>query len=78
MASSGNTAQISSIKKGAHYGRKINYSTVNPATGEVTQRSSIVLFVRAKVVSVECITMNNSPKSTTEMNNFLNSLIVKQ
>ena len=46
--------------------------------GEVTQRSSIVLFVRAKVVSVECITMNNSPKSTTEMNNFLNSLIVKQ
>ena len=77
MASSGNTAQISPIKKGAHYGRKINYSAVNSAIGEVTQRSSIVLFVRAKVVSVECITMKNSPKSTTEMINFLNSLKVK-
>ena len=77
MASSGNTAQISSIKKGAHYGRKINYSAVNPATGEVTQRSSIVLFVRAKVVSVECIAMNNSSKATTEMNSFLNSITVR-
>ena len=77
MASSGNTAQISSIKKGAYYGRKINYSAVNPATGEVTQRSSIVLFVRAKVVSVECIAMNNSSKATTEMNSFLNSITVR-
>ena len=77
MASSGNTAQISPIKKGDLYGRKISYSAVNPATGEVTQRSSVVLFVRAKVVSVECITMNDSPKSTTEMKNFLNSITVK-
>ena len=77
MASSGNTAQISPIKKGAHYGRKISYSAVNPATGEVTQRSSIVLFVRAKVVSVECIAMNNSFKATTEMNSFLNSITVR-
>lgn len=77
MASSGNTAQISPIKKGAQYGRKISYSAVNPATGEVNQRSSIVLFVRAKVVSVECITMNNSSKATTEMNSFLNSITMR-
>ena len=77
MASSGNTAQISSIKKGALYGRKISYSAVNPATGEVTQRSSVVLFVRAKVVSIECITMNNTSKAIAEMNSFLNSITVK-
>ena len=77
IASSGNTAQISPIKKGTHYGRKISYSAINPATGEITQRSSVVLFVRAKVVSIECIAIDNKEQSITEMNLFLNSITAK-
>lgn len=77
MASSGKTAQISSIKKGAHYGRKISYSAVNPDIGEITQRSSIVLFVRAKVVSIECIAIDNREQAIAEMNLFLNSITAK-
>lgn len=77
MASSGNTARISPIKKGAHYGRRIGYSAINPATGEITQRSSIVLFVHAKVVSIECIAIDNKKQSITEMNLFLNSITAK-
>ena len=77
MASSGNTAQVSPIKKGTHYGKRISYSAINPATGEITQRSSIVLFVHAKVVSIECITINNSSQAIAEMNLFLNSITTK-
>ena len=77
MVSSGNTARISPIKKGAHHGRRISYSAINPATGEITQRSSIVLFVHAKVVSIECITINNSSQAIAEMNLFLNSITTK-
>ena len=77
MASSGNTARISPIKKGAYYGRRIGYSAINPATGEITQRSSIVLFVHAKVVSIECITINNSSQTIAEINLFLNSITTK-
>ena len=77
MVSSGNTARISPIKKGAHHGRRISYSAINPATGEITQRSSIVLFVHAKVVSIECITINNSSQAIAEINLFLNSITTK-
>lgn len=77
MVSSGNTARISPIKKEAHHGRRISYSAINPATGEITQRSSIVLFVHAKVVSIECITINNSSQAIAEMNLFLNSITTK-
>jgi len=77
MASSGNTAQVSPIKKGTHYGRKISYSAINPITGEVTKCCSVVLFVRAKVVSIECITINNSSQAIAEMNLFLNSITTK-
>ena len=77
MVSSGNTARISLIKKGAHHGRRISYSAINPATGEITQRSSIVLFVHAKVVSIECITINNSSQAIAEINLFLNSITTK-
>ena len=77
MASSGNTARISPIKKGAHYGRRISYSAINPATDEITQHSSIVLFVHAKVVSIECITINNSSQAIAEMNLFFNSITAK-
>ena len=77
MAFSGNTAQVSPIKKGTHYGRKISYSAINPITGEVTKRCSVVLFVRAKVVSIECITIDNREQAITEMNLFLNSITAK-
>ena len=77
MASSGNTAQVSPIKKGTHYGRKISYSAINPITGEVTKRCSVVLFVRAKVVSIECITIDNREQAIAEMNLFLNSITAK-
>jgi len=77
IASSGNTAQVSPIKKGTHYGRKISYSAINPITGEVTKRCIVVLFVRAKVVSIECIAINNSSQAIAEMNLFLNSITTK-
>lgn len=77
MASSGNTAQVSPIKKETHYGRKISYSAINPITGEVTKRCSVVLFVRAKVVSIECIAIDNKEQAITEMNLFLNSITAK-
>ena len=46
--------------------------------GEITDRGNVILFVRGKAVSFQCVLINNSQKAHTEKNAFLNSISVKQ
>lgn len=73
----GNSGEVSEIKIGKFYGRKLSYSAMNPASGERGERFSIILLVRDKLLNFECWYLNNSSNSETEKNNFLNSIIVK-
>ena len=77
MANSGNEAQVQPIKKGNFYGRKMSYSAINPATGEVGKRSVVVLDVRGKIVAFMCMQLNDSQEAHSEVNTFLNSIAVK-
>ena len=44
--------------------------------GEVTDRGNVILFVRGRAVSFQCVIMNNSQKAHTEKSAFLNSISV--
>ena len=44
--------------------------------GEVTDRGNVILFVRGRAVSFQCVLINNSQKAHTEKNSFLNSISV--
>ena len=73
----GNTGNVSEIKIGNFYGRKLSYSAINPTNGERGERYSIILLVRDKLINFECWQLNANSKFTTEKNNFLNSIKVK-
>ena len=77
MANSGNEAQVQPIKKGNFYGRKMSYSAINPATGEVGKRNVVVLAVRGQIVAFMCMQLNDSQVAHSEVNTFLNSIAVK-
>ncbi|MFC2399066.1 MAG: hypothetical protein ACFNP4_07125 [Capnocytophaga gingivalis] len=68
--------EIQSIKKGKFYGKKYSFSAINPMNGEVTDRGNVILFVRGRAVSFQCVLINNSQKAHTEKNSFLNSISV--
>ena len=78
LADSESESEIQSIKKGKFYGKKYSFSAINPMNGEVTDRGNVILFVRGREVSFQCLHMNNSQKAHTEKNAFLNSISVKQ
>lgn len=78
LANSESESKIQSIKKGKFYGKKYSFSAINPMNGEVTDRGNVILFVRGRAVSFQCVLMNNSQKAHTEKNAFLNSISVKQ
>lgn len=73
----GNTGNVSEIKIGNFYGRKLSYSAINRTNGERGERYSIILLVRDKLINFECWQLNANSKFTTEKNNFLNSIKVK-
>ena len=73
----GNTGNVSEIKIGNFYGRKLSYSAINPTNGERGERYSIILLVRDKLINFECWQLNANSNFITEKNNFLNSIKVK-
>lgn len=77
LADSESEPEIQSIKKDKFYGKKYSFSAINPMNGEVTDRGNIILFVRGKAISFQCVLMNNSSKAHLEKNSFLNSISVK-
>lgn len=77
IANSGNGGQVQSIKKGNFYGKKMSYTAINPATGELGSRSVLALFIRGKIVSFMCMQMNESQEAYSEVNTFLNTIAVK-
>lgn len=76
---SGSNAITSNVKMGQFYGKKVEYSAVNPATGEVGKRFSIVLALLKynKIISFECWYLNNSTRANDEKTKFFNSINVK-
>lgn len=77
MASIGNKVQVQEIKKGKFYGRKMEYRAVNPATGDVSGRAKLALFIRGRIIAFECVLMNDSPRAVAEKDSFINSVNVK-
>lgn len=72
----GNKGTVSEIRIGEYCGRRIEYSAINPATGERGKRYSIMLLVRDKAVSFECWYLIDNEISKAEKDNFLNSITV--
>jgi hypothetical protein len=70
----GNKGTVSVIKVGEFSGRKIEYSAVNPATGERGKRFTIMLLVRDRLVSFECWYLIETENAKTEKDKFLNSI----
>ncbi len=71
----GNIGTVSEIKMGKYYGRKLSYSAINPASGERSERFSILLLVRDRMINFECWQMRSNKNFTIEKNEFLNSII---
>ena len=76
LANSEDEHEIQSIKKGKFYGKKYSFSAINPMNGEVTDRGNVILFVRGRAISFQCVLINNSQKDHTEKNVFVNSISV--
>lgn len=70
----GNKGTVSEIKIGEFSGRKIEYSAVNPATGERGKRFTIMFLVRDRVVSFECWYLKENENAKKEKDKFLNSI----
>lgn len=70
----GNKGTVSEIKIGEFRGRKIEYSAVNPATGERGKRFTIMLLVRDRLVSFDCWYLKETGNAKTEKDKFLNSI----
>lgn len=70
----GNTGIVSEIKTGEFSGRKVEYSAVNPETGERGKRYTIMQFVRDKLVNFECWFLKDNETSKTEKDQFFNSI----
>lgn len=73
----GNTGIVSEIIIGKYRGRKIEYSAINPATGERGKRFSIMLLVRDKLINFDCWLLNNTSNSTEQKDEFFRSIIEK-
>ncbi len=71
---SGNKGAISAIKIGKYSGRKIDYSAINPATGERGKRYTKLFLVRDKAISFEVLFLNDNQTATKEKDQFLNSI----
>ena len=70
----GASGKVTPIKKGDFHGRKIEYSAINPATGESGKRYLVMLSVRDRLVSFDCIAMQDTNRAIAEIDEFLNSI----
>lgn len=70
----GNKGTISSIKIGKYNGRKIEYSAINPATGERGKRYTKLFLVRDRAISFDVMVLNDNQAAYKEVNQFLNSI----
>jgi len=70
----GNKGTVSEISIGSFNGRKLEYSAINPATGERGKRFTILLLVRDKLVNFECWYLQDNDTSRIEKDNFQNSI----
>lgn len=70
----GNKGTVKKIKVGDFSGREVEYSAINPATGERGKRFTIMLLVRDRLVDFECWYLKNSASSKIEKDNFLSSI----
>lgn len=73
----GNKGRVTEIKIGKFSGRKVEYSAINPATGERAKVFTIMLLVRDRVVDFECWYLKDNASSRIEKDNFLNSIKIK-
>ena len=76
LAYIGNTGTVTEIKKGSFYGRKVEYSAVNPATGESGKQYLVMLSIRDKLISFNCIVMQDTNRAIAEIDAFINSIRV--
>lgn len=70
----GNKGVVKKIKIGKFSGREVEYSAINPATGERGKRFTIILLIRDRFVNFECWYLKNNEISKIEKDNFLNSI----
>ena len=72
----GNTGKSENIKIGQFFGRKVTYSAINPTNGERTQRVSIILSVRDRLLNFNVFYMQKTPDNVSkkEMEDFINSI----
>lgn len=70
----GVTGKVTEIKKGNFYGRKVEYSAVNPANGENGKRCLVFLSVRDKMLNFSCMLLKDNSKSLLEEEKFINSI----
>jgi len=70
----GKTGKVTEIKKGNFYGRKVEYSAVNPATGVKGKRYLVMLSVRDKMISFECMLLKDNNNAILEKDKFINSI----
>lgn len=70
----GSAGNSQEIKIGNYYGRKINYTAINPVTGKRGERYGVILSVRDRLILFECFLMNESSKAIEEKNKFINSI----
>ncbi|MGY0393338.1 hypothetical protein ACW5R3_12370 [Bizionia sp. KMM 8389] len=70
----GNKGLVKDIKVGEFNGRMIEYSAVNPATGERGKRYSVLLLVRDKMISIECWLLKDNSTALDEKEKFINSI----
>jgi len=66
-----------SINLSKYLGREINYSGINPATGEKGLRFSRVYFILNKVYTFNCFFNKNTPDSYKEKDLFFDSIKYK-
>jgi len=70
----GNKGTVSIIKIGKYNARKIDYSAINPATGERGKRYTKLFLVRNKAVFFEVWSLSDNQTAIKEKDKFLNSI----
>ncbi|WP_110999202.1 hypothetical protein [Taibaiella soli] len=73
----GNQGVVTPIKIGGYRGRNIEYSAINPATGERGKRFTKVFLVRDKAINFDVWFLNDSQTAIREKDKFLNSIQVQ-
>jgi len=70
----GSKGNISNVKIGDYYGRNVEYSAINPATGQKGKRYLVMLSVRDRLVTFECMFLQNINSTILEKDEFINSI----